>query len=261
MQFRKYQGTGNDFILLDNRGKDIILTPEEIRRLCNRRLGIGADGLILLNSSESYDFEMVYYNSDGSSDAMCGNGGRCIVAFAYHLDIISDTCSFKAYDGPHHAVIVSREAHKTVVKMSMKNCSVPLHFTENEFFLDTGAPHFIIFSRDIKNLDVAKHGLKRSYDDRLPCRSNVNFVAIDGDSLLIRTFERGVEDETLSCGTGITAAALTYANAFLPDKHSGKIKISAAGGDLNLYFNKTEEHFQDIWLEGETEFIFSGTIL
>lgn len=261
MQFRKYQATGNDFILIDNRKGDIVLNEREIRRLCHRRFGIGADGLILLNQSDLYDFEMQYFNSDGSSDAMCGNGGRCIAAFAYHLDMISDACSFKAFDGLHHADIVSRNGQETVVRLSMKDCETPLRLSECEFFVDSGAPHLVIFSEETPKLNVAQAGLKKSYDKRLPCRSNVNFALFENDVLQLRTFERGVEDETFSCGTGATATALAFAEAFLPDRETGKIKISARGGDLTVYFTKTNDLFKDIRLEGATEFLFSGTVL
>lgn len=261
MQFRKYQATGNDFVLIDNRKGEIALSEKEIRRLCDRRFGVGADGLILLNGSDAYDFEMQYYNSDGSADAMCGNGGRCIVAFANHLDMISDVCSFKAFDGLHHANIIVRDSHKTLVRLSMKDCETPLRFSEREFFINSGAPHFVIFTEKTLDLDVARLGYEHSNDERLPCRSNVNFVVVEDGFLSVRTFERGVEDETLSCGTGVTATALAYAEAFLPNQESGKIKISTRGGDLTVYFTKTDAGFKDIWLEGEAEFVFSGVIL
>lgn len=261
MQFRKYQATGNDFILIDNREGEIAFNEKEIQRLCDRRFGIGADGLILLNRSDASDFEMQYYNSDGSADAMCGNGGRCIAAFAYHLGVVSDGCSFNAFDGLHFAKILDTKGNKALVKLSMADCKSPLQFTEQDFFVDSGAPHLVIFTENVQKMDVARLGLERSNDHRLPCRSNVNFAAVEEGILSVRTFERGVEDETLSCGTGATATALAYAAAFFPDQEHGKIKISTRGGDLTVCFTKTDAGFGDIWLEGEAEFVFSGTIL
>jgi diaminopimelate epimerase len=261
MKFYKYHGTGNDFILLDNRDKSIQLKTDDIRRLCDRRYGIGADGLIVLNSSEQADFEMIFYNNDGSSDTFCGNGGRCITAFARHLDIIGEKGSFLASDGIHHVEIVSKpDQNETVVRISMKDCPMPQPFSDNSFFMDTGAPHLVIFSDDIETLDVLTLGTHHSNDPRIQGSTNVDFVERKSNSLSVRTFERGVEDETLSCGTGITASALTYAAHFLTDIPQNVVSVASRGGMLKVYYSKTDTMFYDVYLEGNATFVFEGEL-
>jgi len=259
MKFQKYQGTGNDFILLDNRAKAIILTPDDIRWLCDRRYGIGADGLILLNPAEQVDFEMIFYNNDGSSDTFCGNGGRCIVAFAHRLGIVGEKGSFLASDGVHQFEIVEKtNQNETVVRISMRDCPMPQQFSDDTFFINTGAPHLVIFSNDIETLDVRSLGAHHSNDPRITGRTNVNFVEIKHNCLSVRTFERGVEDETLSCGTGVTASALTYAaHRFTHDKQ-GVTTVSTRGGMLKVYHSQTGDMFHDIYLEGNATFVFEG---
>ena len=259
MNFQKYQGTGNDFILFDNREKSIVLKADDIRRLCDRRYGIGADGLILLNTSEKADFEMVFYNNDGSSDTFCGNGGRCIVAFAHRLGIVGEKGSFLASDGIHQFQIVSKSGHKeAVIRISMKDCPMPQQFSNDIFFIDTGAPHLVIFSDDIEALDVLSLGTQHSNNPRIPGRTNVDFVERKSGSLSVRTFERGVEDETLSCGTGVTASALAYAANFPETAQQNVITVASRGGILKVYCAKTGDVFHDIYLEGDTTLIFSG---
>lgn len=260
MQFVKYQGTGNDFIIIDNRKQQVQLSPEAIQRLCHRRLGIGADGLMLLEPSLTEDFEMSYYNSDGSSGMMCGNGGRCIAAFAYRTGIVGERCSFRAPDGLHQAAIVSSNENITEVKMSMRDCGEVLRLSDKEFFVHTGAPHLVIFTENVEEVGVYDTGLERSYDKRLPERSNVNFVEIKAGYLCIRTFERGVEDETLSCGTGITASALAFDCLRPSEKRGVKTKVAARGGLLSVYYSRKEDGYEDIWLEGPTEYVFEGAI-
>jgi diaminopimelate epimerase len=261
MKFYKYHGTGNDFILLDNRGKSIVLSQDDVRRLCDRRYGIGADGLILLNQSEQADFEMFFYNNDGSTDTFCGNGGRCIAALAHRLEIIGEKGCFLASDGIHHVEIISKPSlNETVVQISMKDCPMPQQLSDDTFFIDTGAPHLVIFSNDIETLDVRSLGSQHSNDPRILRRTNVNFVERKHNCLSVRTFERGVEDETLSCGTGITASALAYAANFLKSIQQDVVTVTSRGGILKVHYSKTDDIFYDVYLEGKAAFVFTGGI-
>ncbi|MCL2040435.1 MAG: diaminopimelate epimerase [Bacteroidales bacterium] len=259
MNFYKYHGTGNDFILLNNRDKSITLSTFDVRQLCDRKYGIGADGLILLNPSEQTDFEMVFYNNDGSTDTFCGNGGRCIAAFAHRLGIMDEKGCFLASDGVHQAEIISKHNHnEIVVRIGMKDCAMPQQFHDDIFFINTGSPHLVIFNDDIEALDVSLLGEQRSYDPRITGRANVNFVEKQPDHLAVRTFERGVEDETQSCGTGIVASALTYAAHFLKDTTQNVITVESRGGTLKVYYAKTDNTFHDVYLEGKATFVFEG---
>jgi len=259
MKFYKYHGTGNDFILLDNREKTIVLNAADIRHLCDRRYGIGADGLILLNPSEQADFEMVFYNNDGSSDTFCGNGGRCIAAFAHRLGVIGEKGSFLASDGVHQAEIVEKtNPNETIVRISMSDCPMPQPFSDDTFFINTGAPHLVIFSNDIEALDVRSLGAHHSND--IIGKTNVDFVEKTSAGLSVRTFERGVEDETLSCGTGITASALVYAANFLESVQQNVVTVASRGGTLKVYYAKTDGMFHDIYLEGNATFVFEGSV-
>jgi diaminopimelate epimerase len=256
IRFSKYQGTGNDFILIDNRSKEIQLNSEQVRFLCDRRFGIGADGLMLLELEPSVDFKMVYFNSDGNESSMCGNGGRCITAFAHKLNLIKDQAKFMAIDGVHETSITSNGVS---LKMNdVKN----IEKGDNYFFLNTGSPHYVKFVYDVKNFDVYGEGKKiRNSDPYIAEGTNVNFIEKLDDTLFVRTYERGVEDETLSCGTGVTAAALI---ASVNGVASGKnnCRVSTRGGDLNVRFEKVlESNFYNIWLEGPAEFVFEGTII
>jgi diaminopimelate epimerase len=261
MKFYKYHGTGNDFILLDNREKSVVLKSDDVRRLCDRRYGIGADGLILLNRSEQADFEMVFYNNDGSTDTFCGNGGRCIAALAHRLEIIGEKGCFLASDGIHHVEIVEKtNENETVVRISMKDCPMPQQFSSDTFFIDTGAPHLVIFSDGIETLDVRSLGAQHSNDPRISGRTNVNFVERKSNFLSVKTFERGVEDETLSCGTGITASALAYAANFLKSVPKNVVTVASHGGMLKVYYSKTDDVFHDVYLEGSATLVFKGEI-
>lgn len=256
IDFFKYQGAGNDFVLLDNRGSEYSnLTSEIIEQLCDRRFGIGADGLILLEDAEGYDFRMVYYNADGRESSMCGNGGRCIVAFAKRLKIITTEASFIATDGPHKASISADES----VVLQMTDVD-EIEVTEDYSFLNTGSPHHIQLVNTIKDVDVKTLGSKIRYSDLYGAEgSNINFVQQNSaDSFSIRTYERGVEDETLACGTGATAVAIAMHN-------SGKTKntqltIEVEGGTLTVKFDRDGDKYQNIYLGGPAEFVFSGSI-
>ena len=255
LHFYKYQGTGNDFILIDNRKNEIDLTGEQIKFLCDRRFGIGADGLMLLELEPGADFKMVYFNSDGNESSMCGNGGRCISAFANKLGVINDRAKFIAIDGIHDAVI-----HEGFVSLKMNDVK-SIEKTDDYFFLNTGSPHYVKFVEDVNHFDVFEEGKKIRYNDRFAAEgTNVNFIEKKEDSVFVRTYERGVENETLICGTGVTASALVAA---INGVSSGKnyCKVSTLGGELRVKFDKVlESNFYNIWLEGPAEFVFEGNI-
>lgn len=255
IKFHKYQGTGNDFILIDNRKKDVQLNNQQVKWLCDRRFGIGADGLMLLELEPGVDFKMVYYNSDGHESSMCGNGGRCIAAFAKSLGIIHDHCKFLAIDGIHEAVI-----HDRIVSLKMNDVK-NIEKGDNFYYLNTGSPHYVRFVFDVKHFNVAVEGRKIRNSDRFVAEgTNVNFIEKIDDRLFVRTYERGVEDETLSCGTGVTAAALIAALTGIANSKNN-CAVSTLGGDLNVKFEKVlESNFYNIWLEGPGEFVFEGDI-
>ncbi len=257
IQFSKYQGTGNDFILIDNRQKKINKDKitEIVQKLCNRRFGIGADGLMLLENHEKYDFEMDYYNSDGSGGTMCGNGGRCIVAFAKKNKIIVNNTKFIASDGLHEALI----DNQNWVQLKMTDVG-EIEESSNHFFLNTGSPHYVDFSKNIEKLNVYEEGRKIRYNERFTTDgTNVNFATWDGKILHVKTYERGVENETLSCGTGVVASAISSVIHYKTENNK-PIKIKTKGGNLQVRFKKTNNSFSDIWLEGSATFVFTGQI-
>ena len=252
--FQKYQGTGNDFILIDNRSKLITLQKENIALLCDRHFGIGADGLMLLENVEDYDFKMVYFNSDGNESTMCGNGGRCITAFAYNKKIIENTANFLAIDGPHYSEIFENG----FIRLQMSNVS-NIIFSENHIELNTGSPHYILWIKDNEKINVNQLGKSiRQQEKYMPNGINVNFVECTEKGLYVRTFERGVESETLSCGTGVTAAAIA---STLDKIGLFSISILTKGGLLKVEFEKeTEITAKNIYLIGPTQKVFEGII-
>lgn len=249
-EFYKYHGAGNDFIIIDDRKKQF---PEKdislIHHLCDRRFGIGADGLILLQSADGYDFRMVYYNADGNESTMCGNGGRCIVRFANDLGLIASEARFIAIDGSHEATLLSDQV---ILKMSDVH---HLDKIENDYFLDTGSPHYVRYVENLGEFDVFKEGKAiRNTPRFIKEGTNVNFIeTISDDQIAIRTYERGVEDETLACGTGVTAAAIVHGH----QHHLHHLKVKAVGGDLEVKF-EGQGPFREIWLKGPTAFVFKG---
>ncbi len=254
--FYKYQGTGNDFILIDNRTKSISLTNEQVAFMCHRRFGIGADGLILLELEAGVDFRMVYYNSDGNTSSMCGNGGRCITAFAHHLGVITDKARFIAADGLHEATIDPDG------KVSLKMQDVKqIEIGEDFFFLNTGSPHYVKFVPDVEQFDVFKEGRAVRNSERFAEEgTNVNFIEKREEDLFVRTYERGVEDETFSCGTGVTAAALVAAVSGVSTGKNNCI-IQTKGGALEVSFEKVlEQNFYNIWLKGPATLVYHGSI-
>lgn len=261
--FFKYQGAGNDFIMVDNRTTTYLTKRDAktINWLCNRRFGIGGDGLILLQDHPNYDFEMIYFNADGTEGSLCGNGGRCTVSFAKQLGIVENTCTFLAIDGEHEATITEEG---NWVELKMANLDTIL-CNPDHYVLDTGSPHYIKYVDNVAEIDVFTEGgnIRNSTIYREE-GINVNFIEPLTEGFHIRTFERGVEDETLACGTGVTAAAISYALEH-PKKASallkkGGIPAKAEGGNLKVRFIKNGNSFEDIWLCGPATFVFKGKI-
>ncbi len=254
LHFYKYHGTGNDFILFDNREGKIHLTTAQIKHLCDRRFGIGADGLMLLESLKDYDFKMVYYNSDGNESTMCGNGGRCLVAFAKKLNIITTETEFEAIDGLHHATFTENG-----IRLKMNDVD-GIEKIGNDFFLETGSPHYVKYVNNLHTIDVFLEGRAIRYNNRFSEKgTNVNFIEKIGDSLHIRTYERGVENETLSCGTGTVAAAI-ISSLGTSDEYKD-VRFQTKGGPLKVSFIKSNEfQFKQVWLEGPAQLVFEGKI-
>ena len=257
-EFYKYQGTGNDFILFDDRSGVTLLSAKDISKLCDRRFGIGADGVILLRSKSGYDFEMVYYNADGNLSSMCGNGGRCIVSFAKSLSLIKSNATFWAADGKHLAEFIS--TNPDVVKLKMKDVET-IQRTEDGWLLDTGSPHLIVQVKDLKSVDVKESGSTiRNSPQFKVAGVNVNFVESSEKGLSVRTYERGVEDETLSCGTGVTATALVALENAWVSKDDSNTLVFTPGGVLKVHALRTELGYSEIWLEGPVSFVFRGEV-
>ena len=252
--FYKYQGTGNDFVMIDNRQQTFDKNNlEHIAFLCDRRFGIGADGLILIENHNNSDFEMIYYNADGSQ-SFCGNGGRCAVAFAKQLEMIDDEASFLAIDGLHHATI-----NNGIVKLQMQNVDTIEEY-DNHVFLDTGSPHHIQFEDNLETFDIKTKGAKIRYGSPYKeIGSNVNFVKKIADATFaVRTYERGVEDETLSCGTGVTAVAL--AMNYLKETDKNLITLHVEGGELQVSFDVEDNTYKNIWLIGPAKLVYQGNV-
>lgn len=254
IEFYKYQGTGNDFVMIDNRSGHFPLNDTElIGYLCNRRYGIGADGLILLEKDPVSDFKMIYFNSDGGESTMCGNGGRCIVSFAQFLGIIDKQTTFTAIDGLHRATI-----NEEVVHLKMQDVR-EIKAKPASLFMNTGSPHHVQMVSGLSKFNVVKEGAKLRYGLYGKSGSNINFVEeTTGGEFALRTYERGVEDETLSCGTGATAAALAMHT--LGKTKESKVKIQVLGGELEVSFVYTNDGYEDIYLIGPAAQVFKGEI-
>jgi diaminopimelate epimerase len=252
--FNKYQGTGNDFIIIDNR--KALINPSDailINKLCNRRFGIGADGLILISLHKEYDFEMKYFNSDGKVGSMCGNGGRCTAAFAFKAGIAARKQKFFAFDGPHEA-----EINNGIVRLQMTDVT-EIRKINGNYFINTGSPHYVCFMKNVIELDVFNEGKKiRWSDDFKPGGTNVNFVELTNEGIFVRTFERGVEEETLSCGTGVTASAI--ASVLSGHFDTNRINVRTLGGNLSVELKQGEEKITDIRLSGPATFVYKGLI-
>ena len=254
IEFYKYQGTGNDFVMIDNRDNIFDKTNlEKVQKLCDRRFGIGADGLILIENLDDLDFNMIYFNADGSQ-SFCGNGSRCAVAFAKYLGIIEKQAMFLSTDGEHEAWI--NDAGEVSLKM---HDVLSIEKGQDYYYIDTGSPHYVVNVDEVSKIDVKKEGAAIRYNDRFKSEgTNVNFVKYNDNELDIRTYERGVEDETLSCGTGVTAAALSLADSQCLD--AGVIHVNAVGGNLKVGFKKIGNEFKDIWLIGPATYVFKGQV-
>lgn len=257
IKFYKYQGTGNDFVILDNRDEAYnTLTNEQVHFLCDRRFGIGSDGLMMLNKHTAYDYEMKYYNADGREGSMCGNGGRCLAKFANDMGIIRTTYSFLAIDGKHEASV--NMDGMVSLKMSDVN---DVNFAGRYYTLNTGSPHYVEMANNVMNLDVFKKGQEIRFNREFEKEGiNVNFVEQlqDVDKIIVRTYERGVEAETYSCGTGVTAAALVCHHN---DNGFNRVEVQTLGGHLSVEYDKIGDSFKNIWLNGAAEKVFEGTII
>ncbi len=256
LEFFKYQGTGNDFVLIDNRNQLFNKNDNKhINKLCDRKFGIGADGLILLEKSNKYDFKMIYYNADGNESSMCGNGGRCIVAFANKLNIIKNKTTFEAIDGLHYAEITDSK-----ISLQMTNVD-SVSEVGNDLFLNTGSPHHVTFTENVNKINIKEKGSAIRYGKIYKDKggANINFVEqINNNTFKVRTYERGVEDETLSCGTGVTAVAIA---AFeLKKTNSNNISLQTEGGLLEVSFNTNNDRYNAIFLKGPATFVFKGKI-
>jgi diaminopimelate epimerase len=251
IEFYKYQGTGNDFIMIDDRDKEFDLTDNDlIAALCERRMGIGADGLILLREHDTLDFEMIYFNADGKQSSMCGNGGRCIIAFAQMLEMIEDETTFMAIDGEHKGRLMDDSIY-----LQMQDVK-KIEGVGDGLVLNTGSPHYIEMVDELDYIDIDKQG--RKIRNSAPFKKdgiNVNFV-LDASELQVRTYERGVEAETLSCGTGVvaTAIAMHYANCI----EETVVNVKTKGGELTVSFEEFNGNYRNIWLSGEASMVFAG---
>lgn len=254
IRFYKYQGTGNDFILIDDRENNFDAQPARIASMCDRHFGIGADGLMLLRRADGVDFEMVYYNSDGSSATFCGNGGRCMAAFARLLGIVDSSTRFAAPDGLHTAEILSENGNETLVRLGMNNAMVYEH-SGNYTYLNTGTWHTVFFTDDISQPGLLEKAPQIRFDPKYePHGTNVNFVSRRGNILKVRTYEKGVEGETLSCGTGVTASAI----AASLEGGGHHFIVKTPGGQLEVDFKVSDGHFSQIYLQGPVSLVFTG---
>lgn len=260
IHFYKYQATGNDFVIIDNRAEGLKLSARQIDRICDRRFGVGADGVMLIEKDPQLNFNLQYFNRDGSQ-SLCGNGSRAAVSFASRLGMINGKATFNAYDGSHVAELFA----DGIVKFKLNDVDTIANHGD-DVFINTGSPHYIRFVSDIHDYPVVEEGRRIRYSDAFgPGGTNVNFVSEEGDNVIfVRTYERGVEDETLSCGTGVTAAALAAA---LRGYHS-PVRVKTRGGELSVDFVSVKtgqsgtQHlvFQDIFLSGPAKMVFEGDL-
>jgi diaminopimelate epimerase len=260
IEFYKYHGTGNDFIMIDNRHQKMVIDSHEVASgLCHRRFGIGADGLILLEESGMFDFRMKYFNADGREGSMCGNGGRCAVAFASYLGIISGLTIFEAVDGIHEAAILEKDDKVYQVSLRMNDVT---HIERNgsDYILNTGSPHYVQLTDDVEKLDVVSAGKKIRNSEAFAKEGiNVNFVSCNNGLINLRTYERGVEDETWSCGTGSVAAAISLSLENIINDNN-PVELHTPGGKLQISFLREGNTFKEINLIGGAVQVYKGLI-
>lgn len=254
--FFKYHGTGNDFVIFDGRDTPLItmLDEESIAAICHRRFGIGADGVMILQDHPSEDFNMVYFNSDGKPSSMCGNGGRCLVSFAHRMGLFKDRCTFMAIDGLHEATIKGDQ-----VELKMNDVT-ELEKDNGNTILNTGSPHYVKHCSDLDALSITEAAHAIRYNERFAQEGiNVNFIQPVEEGIRIRTYERGVEDETWACGTGATAAAIAFVEG-TNTLGNHEIQVKVEGGSLVVKLNKTATGYNNVWLCGPAQFVFSGVV-
>jgi diaminopimelate epimerase len=255
VNFFKYQGTGNDFIMIDNRSEGLKLERKSIEKLCDRRFGIGGDGLIYLQNKSGYDFQMVYFNSDGNESSMCGNGGRCLIQFAHQLGVIASRCKFLAIDGEHDGEILPNG----IVSLKMKDVDSIENYN-GDFVLNTGSPHYVQFVNGVEQMNVVSQAQAIRYSERFAKDGiNINFVEKkSANEIFVRTYERGVEGETLSCGTGVVASAL--ASAWKDGRLINEVQLETPGGNLKVQFEPVGNSYRNIFLVGSAVNVFEGTV-
>ena len=251
VKFNKYQGTGNDFVIIDLTKDDFKFSKNQIKKICDRKHGIGADGLILISNHNSLSFEMKFFNPDGST-SFCGNGSRCAVLFCFHQGIVQSNCSFMTNDGIHQGQVLEDEK----IKISIKSPVLVDKLSNGDFEVNTGSPHYVQVSESLDNIDFNNYCKSiRNNDKYFQDGININLVKIEDDFLDMRTYERGVEDETLSCGSGVTATALAIA---YENKIENSLLVKTRGGKLKVDFERSENKFGKIFLIGSAKFVFSG---
>jgi diaminopimelate epimerase len=253
LPFHKYQATGNDFVIVDNREAKYSLTTDQVKAICDRKFGVGADGIMLIEKDRSLDFNLIYFNADGSP-SLCGNGSRAAVKMASALGMINGHAKFLAYDGRHDAELLSNGN----VRLKMNDVKEVKHLA-NDFFLNTGSPHFVRITKDVENFPVFEEGKKIRHSENFePGGTNANFIELlDNNTIFVRTYERGVENETLSCGTGVTAAALAASTR----QYKSPVSVKTLGGELSVEFNLCHDgSFTDIFLVGPAKMVFTGAL-
>ena len=257
INFSKFHGAGNDFIMINAIKKELVLSEELIFKMCDRRVGIGADGLIILMPSDNHDFRMRYYNCDGKESTFCGNGGRCIAAFAHQQGIIKNEAVYEAVDGIHKAKVAEISIGEYLVELSMRDI-LSFKLDDNSLLIDTGSPHYVTKVNNLKDLDVKNAGAEIRYDKNISSDGvNVDFLLNDNGNIHIRTYERGVEDETLACGTGVTASAMAASLWFGGDD----IDIHTQIAKLNVRFDKENNTFKNVVLTGPATHVFDGMFI
>ncbi|MBO5849496.1 MAG: diaminopimelate epimerase [Bacteroidales bacterium] len=257
INFSKFHGAGNDFIMINAIKKELVLSEELIFKMCDRRVGIGADGLIILMPSDNHDFRMKYYNCDGKESTFCGNGGRCIAAFAHQQGIIKNEAVYEAVDGIHKAKVAEISIGEYLVELSMRDI-LSFKLDDNSLLIDTGSPHYVTKVNNLKDLDVKNAGAEIRYDKNISSDGvNVDFLLNDNGNIHIRTYERGVEDETLACGTGVTASAIAASLWFGGDD----IDIHTQIAKLNVRFDKENNTFKNVVLTGPATHVFDGMFI